>query len=74
VRSLLLLLIVLSGCTHPPLSPPTYTLIQDAETRWYIPLAAKNSDWLCVETVPREPNFCLRVGQVRLLAVSAHAN
>lgn len=61
----MLLLCLLSGsCAHPPVPA-----VKEPEgpRHYLIPIEAKNSDWVCAETLPSVPtNYCMSVGAFRI--------
>lgn len=51
------------SCAHPPIQAPE----PEGPRHFLIPLDAKNSDWVCAETLPQMPNnFCMSVKAFRM--------
>lgn len=67
----MLLLCLLSGsCAHPPLPVAE----PQGPAHYMIPLDAKNSDWVCAETLPQIPNnFCMSVRTFRMSVMDPKA-
>jgi hypothetical protein len=62
----LVLVLCHGSCAHPPLQAPE----PQGPAHYMIPLDAKNSDWVCAETLPQIPsNYCVTVKAFRIFTM-----
>lgn len=60
------------GCASHD-TPHTPEPEQTSPAHYLVPLTAKNTDWVCAETVPKHQNYCMTVEAFRRHVTSLKA-
>ena len=68
--ALTLILILTGSCAS---NPPAKEREPDEPEHFMIPIRARNGDYVCAETLPQFPNYCMPIGRFREIVTRAHA-